>query len=82
VQDHLTASVEGEQVEFSDEVLQNMTDMAKVKKYYKLNSGTPRGGKSGKGMVGGVGVLDLREGGERKEFEMLILGSIALRGAN
>jgi len=69
-------------VEFSDDELQRMTDLAKVKKYYKLNSGVPRGGKSGKGMVGGVGVLDVREGGERKEFEMLVLGSIALRGSN
>jgi len=81
VQEHLTTSVEGEQVEFSDEILQGMTDMIKVKKYYKLNTGTPRGGKSGKGIVGGVGSLAVKEGGEAKEFEMLILGSIALRGA-
>lgn len=58
-----------------------MTDMAKIKKYYKLNAGVPRAGKRGNGMVGGLGVLDVSEGGERKEFEMLILGSIAVRGA-
>lgn len=55
--------------------------MTKVKKYYKLNAGVQRKGRGGKGVLNGVGVLDVKEGEEVKEYEMLILGSIALRGA-
>lgn len=69
--------VEGEQVEFSDAVLHTMTDIARVKKIYKLNT---TGGVNGRAK-GGV----VNEGGkakdENKELEMLILGSMALRGA-
>ena len=74
VQAHLTANFEGEQVEFSDELLGLMTDLARVRKIYKLNSG---GGKSlGKGTVNRTS-KDFAE----RELEVLILGSMALRGA-
>lgn len=62
--------MEGTQVEFSDEVLIGMTDLSKVRKYYKLNA---LGGKGGKDAITGKD--------EIKELEVLILGSIALRGA-
>ena len=70
VQEHLTKSVEGIQVEFSDEVLAEMTDLARVRKYYKLN-----------GIGGNIGKDGATSKDERKEIEMLILGSMALRGA-
>jgi EKC/KEOPS complex subunit CGI121/TPRKB len=70
VQLHLSAAFEGEQVGFSDEELSSMTDMARVKKIYKLNSvGAGKGGA----VVNGEA--------ERREMEMLVLGSMALRGA-
>jgi len=77
IQSHLTANLEGEQVEFSDAVLGSMTDLARVKKIYKLNNASGGGGKGGKAVVNGTSKGDM----ERKELEMLILGSMALRGA-
>lgn len=47
-----------------------------MKKIYKLNS-SGSGGKGAKGLVNGKG----KEDAEKKELEMLILGSMALRGA-
>ena len=70
VQHHLTRSVEGTQVEFSDEVLAEMTDLARVRKYYMLNA-----------IGGNVGKDNAPSKEERKELEVLVLGSMALRGA-
>jgi EKC/KEOPS complex subunit CGI121/TPRKB len=52
-----------------------MTDLAKVKKIYKLNVAGGNGG--------GRGAKGAKMGGEdeRKELEVLVLGSIALRGS-
>jgi EKC/KEOPS complex subunit CGI121/TPRKB len=52
-----------------------MTDLARVRKIYKLN------GAGGNG--GGRGVNGVKTGGEdeRKELEILVLGCIALRGS-
>jgi len=47
-----------------------MTDLARVRKYYKLNS---IGGKVGKD--------NITSKDERRELEMLLLGSMALRGS-
>jgi EKC/KEOPS complex subunit CGI121/TPRKB len=69
--------VEGEQVEFSDAVLRTMTDVSRVKKIYRLNNS---GGVNGRRKEGTVNE-SIRVGEERKELEMLILGSMALRGA-
>ena len=69
--------MEGEQVEFSDSVLHTMTDIAKVKKMYKLNSS---GGVNGRGKESAINGSN-RTGLDSKELEMLILGSMALRGA-
>lgn len=60
-----------------------MTDIARVKKIYKLNSG---GGGIGKrngqvnGGMEGLSVNGTREEDERKELEILVLGAMALRG--
>ena len=53
-----------------------MTDLARVKKIYKLNAGTAGGDKSKNG-VNGIGG---RETDAKKELEVLIVGSMALRG--
>jgi EKC/KEOPS complex subunit CGI121/TPRKB len=54
-----------------------MTDWGRVRKIYKLN--TPGGSEAGK--KGGVNGLGEGEEKERKELEVMILGSMALRGA-
>ena len=75
MREHLDKEVDGELVEFEDDVIWEMTDLARVRKIYKLNS---LGGSGKKGaMVNGVG----NEREERKEMEILVLGSMALRGA-
>lgn len=67
VEAHLQEHVEGISVPFSDEILSEITDWTKVRKYYKLN---------------GIGWMDAikDESLKRREMEMLVLGSIALRG--
>ena len=64
--DHLSTHVEGEAVPATDENIASVTDWAKVRKYYKLN---------------GINWLDKMPEPEKKaEAEILVLGSIALRG--
>jgi len=55
-----------------------MTDVARVKKVYKLNAGG--GGKKG-GVNGANGVGNEKGVDERKELEIIVLGAMALRGA-
>lgn len=69
--------VEGEQVDFSDVVLHTMTDIPRVKKIYKLNTTASVNGQGKRHAVNGDGKTE----DENKELEMLILGSMALRGA-
>lgn len=64
---HLSANVEGEQVDVTDEDIEAVTDLSKVAKYYKLN-----------GLSWFDGIKD--KTAKRKELEMLVLGSMALRG--
>jgi EKC/KEOPS complex subunit CGI121/TPRKB len=64
---HLSENVQGTAVPFSDDEIAKTTDWAKVSKYYKLN-----------GAPALKGIKD--EGEKRRETEMLILSSMALRG--
>jgi EKC/KEOPS complex subunit CGI121/TPRKB len=75
MKEHLQTEFEGTMVPFEDERLSGMTDLGKVRKVYKLNGVGGGGGK--KGATNGVG----REGEERRELEVLVLGAMALRGA-
>ncbi|KAG9233543.1 kinase binding protein CGI-121-domain-containing protein [Amylocarpus encephaloides] len=77
---HLTTSIEGEALPFTDESIENVTDLARVRKIYKLNAGGGAKGKGGKGGKGGVNNVTSRVD-ERKELEVAVLGAIALRGA-
>ena len=67
ISEHLSKNVEGEQLSVTDENLAAATDMSKVSKYYKLN---------------GLKWLDeiKDQAARHKELEMLVLGSMALRG--
>ncbi|PBP20794.1 hypothetical protein BUE80_DR008139 [Diplocarpon rosae] len=84
VQVHLASSVTGDQVAFTDQVLEKMTDVARVKKIYKANGGAGGKGRE-RGHVGGNGtkVSVQSEVGEaereRRELEVLVLGAMALR---
>jgi EKC/KEOPS complex subunit CGI121/TPRKB len=53
-----------------------MTDVARVRKIYKLTSGGGGGGGGGKRVNGVSG-----EDEDRRELEVLVLGSMALRGS-
>ncbi|KAG9240860.1 kinase binding protein CGI-121-domain-containing protein [Calycina marina] len=70
VQEHLTKSIDGTQAEFNDNVIAGMTDLARIRKIYKLNT---VGSKPEKGVANAKA--------ERRELEMLIISSMALRGA-
>ncbi|CAN8101496.1 unnamed protein product [Discula destructiva] len=63
---HLSETVEGTAVPFTDNEIANMTDWAKVRKYYKLS------------VPSLTAIKD--EQLKFKESEMLILGAMALRG--
>ncbi|KEZ45890.1 hypothetical protein SAPIO_CDS1262 [Scedosporium apiospermum] len=63
---HLSTHVEGEALPPTDENIASLTDWPKVRKYYKLN---------------GLNWLDKMGEAEKKaEAEVLVLGSMALRG--
>lgn len=63
---HLSDSVQGRAIPFSDAEISQTTDWVKVKKYYKLN---------------GAPALNTKdEQAKLKESEMLILSAMALRG--
>ncbi|KAF6237368.1 hypothetical protein HO173_004258 [Letharia columbiana] len=93
VSEHLTASVNGTPVEFSDATLAKMADVGKIRKLYKLSGvgeadskGKRRrkdGSEEGSGGVDGVKAGSTGYGAERerKELEVAILGLMALRGA-
>lgn len=88
IQEHLSTSIEGTQVPFSDDFLAAMTDWERVRKAYKLDGiGALGGSGNGKGVkrVDGMGLNGVGrvkgEEEERKEMEVLVLGSMALRGA-
>ncbi|GAP85474.2 putative kinase binding protein cgi-121 protein [Rosellinia necatrix] len=67
VQGHLHAHVRGKPVPFTDEVISQLTDWARVRKYYKLN---------------GVGWLDeIKDpAAKNREMSMLVMTGMALRG--
>ncbi|EEA21802.1 hypothetical protein TMatcc_008780 [Talaromyces marneffei ATCC 18224] len=64
---HLESSVEATPVPFNDETISSMSDLAKIRKLYKLNQPVS---KSADGQDNPV-----------KALEPLILGAIAIRGA-
>lgn len=84
VSEHLTASIQGTPVDFSDETLASMSDLSKITKAYKISGSGPAGGKSAKkskDQIGSVSADDMTAGRESKELEVAILGAMALRGA-
>ncbi|EKD18171.1 uncharacterized protein L3040_007654 [Drepanopeziza brunnea f. sp. 'multigermtubi'] len=88
VQAHLASAIDGEAVPLTDDSLRAVTDVARVRKLYKLNAAGAGGGGGGKkkmkdaGVIGGVvdgGRSAEKEEEERRELEVLVLGAMALR---
>lgn len=87
VAEHLARSIQGTAVEFNDEALAGTTDVAKIRKVYKLPGVGEQGAKAkrrrkdgteeGSGEVVGTGK---GPEWERRELEVAILGLMALRG--
>ena len=85
--------MKGTPVIFDDQVIASLTDVAKVRKLYKLNGGGEDGSKSKRrrkdgteeGSRMGDDVVEMNGTGdvgkERKELEVAVLGLMALRGA-
>lgn len=69
----MAAHVEGRQVEPSDAEVSTVTDVARVRKLYKLPVVQQKGGKKEKSAE--------EQQEEKKELEMGILAAMALRGA-
>lgn len=76
---HLGSVVEGTSVEISEkgEELGQWCDMDKIRKVYKLGDGTAKKGNEG-AAVNGHGP---EKEGEKKQMEVVILGTIALKGS-
>ncbi|OCK83396.1 CGI-121-domain-containing protein [Lepidopterella palustris CBS 459.81] len=88
VQSHLTRVVQGTQMVFSDETLLGLTDLERLRKVYKLDSGKVGGGGAGKkgrngkeeSVVNGMNGFEDEVDG-RLEMESVILGIMALKGS-
>lgn len=91
VQAHLSASVEGTAVPFTDESLSEFSDLARIRKTYKLDAALPsQKGKNppkNKKQSNGVAYLNgstadqSPPADDRKEMEACILGIMALKGS-
>lgn len=79
VNEHLTSTVEGELVEFCDKSLAQETDLARVKKIYKLTH--PAHIIRNKLKPAYDEAAQVKEEVTLIELEMSILGMMALRGA-
>ncbi|KAI9731572.1 MAG: hypothetical protein M1834_004692 [Cirrosporium novae-zelandiae] len=80
VQTHLNTSIKGMSIEFTDANLFDIVDVTKIKKIYKLNSPAPKKQKGSTTTNNQLKSVD-SEQHERKEIEMVVIGSMALRGA-
>ena len=69
IEKHLNRHVEGKQIDFEQESLAKLADIPRVKKAYKLQSTKPSKQRE-----------DQKD--DLKELEILVLGMMALRGAN
>ncbi|SLM37718.1 protein cgi121 [Lasallia pustulata] len=82
VQQHLGSSVEGKPIDFSDQTLAQMTDLARVKKVYKLSAqAATKGRQDARGNSAAFNGKSGAMEDDRKEIEVNVVGLMALRGA-
>lgn len=88
VKSHLTTHIQGTSTPFNDATLSAQTDVAAVRKAYKLNapatSGRKRKGAEANGGGGdAIATADEGEAGEKqtKELEINVLGIMSLKGS-
>ncbi|KAL9025760.1 MAG: hypothetical protein Q9196_005474 [Gyalolechia fulgens] len=91
IEQHLSESIQGNPLPFEEANITKFTDVAKVRKIYKLTDAgrvhNKSTGKGGKRDTEGNEDARMREYGgemervERKELEIMVLGLMALRGA-
>lgn len=82
VQQHLSSSVEGKPIDFSDQTLAQITDLARVRRIYKLSA--PAGTKGRQLAQGNAAMVNGKTAcvdNDRAEIEVNVLGLMALRGA-
>lgn len=72
----LTDIVEGEEIEFSNESIRKFTDVAKVKKYYKLKD---LGLAQANAKKRGLEVAERTEEEQWGDLEAAVVGAMALR---
>ncbi|KAL8838395.1 MAG: hypothetical protein Q9170_002155 [Blastenia crenularia] len=88
---HLSKLIQGNPLPFEDARIAEYTDIAKVRKIYKLTDlGRNNLKSTGKGIKGKIDQSEdarianggrMKEEAERKELEVMVLGLMALRGA-
>ncbi|KAF2138261.1 uncharacterized protein K452DRAFT_277286 [Aplosporella prunicola CBS 121167] len=69
VQAHLSTAIEGTPLELTDAELARFTDLARIRKIYKLDSAKPMDGTADEPVD------------ERKDMEAVVLGTMALKGS-
>ena len=74
IANHLTEAVHGNPIPFTDESISSLTDIAKVRKIYKLSvPSSNKGHTQSNGVAGGSDVV--------RDLEPTILGLMAIKGS-
>lgn len=73
---HLKGSIEGTLELFNDQTLSEISDVAKIKKVYKLGALPSPGAKTNSSQVNGASDNDVK-----RQLELSLLGAIALRSS-
>ncbi|OCL13121.1 CGI-121-domain-containing protein [Glonium stellatum] len=76
VERHLSSSITGVAIPFTNDALADITDLAKVRRIYKLDTGNA----NSNGSAGKKGKRD-KSADERIEIESVVLGIMALKGS-
>jgi len=77
---HLAGVVQGTRISFTDESLASITDVARVRKIYKLDAPSEGAPKKRLKLPNGLS-QESAEANEREEMEKVILGLMAIKGS-
>ena len=82
IKNHLTEVIDGTPLDFTDENLIGLADLARIKKVYKLNADIKGGSKVSKGVVTTDNVAKGEATAQRAQIEAWVLAAMALRGVS